>query len=96
MNLFTKQKQTYKLREGIYGCQSGEGWREEVVRKFGMDVYTLLYLKWITNKDLLYSTGNSAQCYVAAWMGGEFWGEWIHVYVGPVAAATWNYSNIVN
>ena len=24
-----------------------------------MDVYTLLYFKWITNKDLLYSTGNS-------------------------------------
>ena len=23
-------------------------------------------------QDLLYSTGNSAQCYVAAWMGGEF------------------------
>ena len=35
----------------------------------------------ITNKDLLSSTGNSAQCYVAAWMGGEFGGEWIHVYV---------------
>ena len=27
------------------------------------------------------STGNSAQCYVAAWMGGDFGGEWIHVYV---------------
>ena len=37
-------------------------------------------LKWITNKVLLYSTGNSAQCYVAAWMGGEFGGEWIYVY----------------
>ena len=53
-----------------------------IVRDFGMDMYTLLYLKWITtNKDLLYSTGNSAQCYLAAWMGGEFGGEWIHVYV---------------
>ena len=31
-----------------------------VVRNFGMDVYTLLYLKWVTNKDLLDSTGNSA------------------------------------
>ena len=41
----------------------------------------LLYLKWITNKDLLNSTGNSAQCYVAVWMGWEFGGEWIHVYV---------------
>ena len=28
----------------------------------------MLYFKWITNKDLLYSTENSAQCYVAAWM----------------------------
>ena len=51
-----------------------------------MDMYTLLYLKWVTNKDLLYSAGNSAQCYVAAWMGGEFGGEWIHVYIclGPL------------
>ena len=50
-------------------------------REFGMDMYTLLYLKWKTNKDLLYSTGISAQYHVAAWMGGEFGGEWIHVYV---------------
>ena len=42
---------------------------------------TLLHLKWITNKDLLYSTGNSAQCYVPAWMGEGFGGEWIHVCV---------------
>ena len=46
-----------------------------------LNVCTLLYLKWITNKDLLYSTGNSAECYVAAWMGGGFGGEWIHGYV---------------
>ena len=46
-----------------------------------MDMYTLLYLKWITNKDLLPSIGNCAQCCVAAWMGGEFGGEWIHVNV---------------
>ena len=42
---------------------------------------TLLYLKWITNRDLLYSTRNPAQCYVAAWMGGESGGEWIHLPV---------------
>ena len=46
-----------------------------------MDMFTVLYLKWITNKDLLYSTGNSAQCYVAAWVGGEFGREWIQVCV---------------
>ena len=59
----------------------GEMMGERILREFGMHMYTLLYLKWITNKDLLCSTGNSAECYVAAWMGGEFGGEWIHVYV---------------
>ena len=49
---------------------SQEEWGEERVREFGMDMYTLLYLTWITNKVLLYSTKNSAQCYVSAWMGG--------------------------
>ena len=41
----------------------------------------MLYLKWITSKDLLYRTWNSALYYVAAWMGREFGGEEIHVYV---------------
>ena len=54
---------------------------ERDIKKFGVDMYTLLYLKCITNKNLLYSTGNSAQCYVAAWMRGEFGGKWMHVYV---------------
>ena len=40
-----------------------------IVREFGMDMYTLLYLKWITNKDLLYSTGNSAQYSVITSLG---------------------------
>ena len=30
------------------------------VRELEMDMYTLLNLKWITNKGLLYSTGSSA------------------------------------
>ena len=50
-------------------------------REFRIDVYTLLCLKWINNKILVYNTGNSAQCDVAAWMGGEFGVEWLHVYV---------------
>ena len=33
----------------------GEGWGGQTVREFGMDMYTLLYLGWIFNKDLLYS-----------------------------------------
>ena len=52
-----------------------------IVRESGMDMDTLLCLTWRTSKDLLDSTGNSAQCHVAAWLGGEFRGEWIHVYI---------------
>ena len=43
----------------------GAGWRVERDREFGMDKSTMLYLKWITSKDLLYSARNSAQCYVS-------------------------------
>ena len=75
MNLLTKQKETHKRREPTFGCPGQEGWGEGIVREFGIDMYTLLYLKWITSKDLLNSTWNSAQCGMAAWMGEEFEGE---------------------
>ena len=39
---------------------------------------THCYVQCITSKALLYGTGNSAQCSVAA---GMFGGEWIHVDV---------------
>ena len=57
-----------------------------------MDMYTLLYLKWIINKDLLFGTWNSAPCYVAAWMGGVFGVEcWllshVQVFVAPRTVA---------
>ena len=32
---------------------SGEAWGEWIIREFRIDMYTLLYLEWITNKDLL-------------------------------------------
>ena len=44
MNLLTKQKETHRVREWIYGYR-GKG---EILREFGMDMNTLLYLKWIT------------------------------------------------
>ena len=73
-----------------YGCQV-RGWGEGIVREFGMDTYTLLYLKWMTNKNLLYSTENSVQCYVAAWMGGEFGGEWIDAIGWAPLLFTWSH-----
>ena len=52
-----------------------------MVREFGTNLYTLIYLKQVKNKVLLSSTGSSVQCYVAAKMGGEYGGEGTHVYV---------------
>ena len=64
------------LNSQLPGGGSGEG----IARNFGLDMDALLYLKWLTNKDLLYSTRSSAQCYVAAWMGGGSLWENMYMY----------------
>ena len=60
-----RDSQTQKMKS----CFLGEGTSKDI----GEVVYTLLYFKWITNKNLLYSTQNSAQRYVPVWMGGRYW-----------------------
>ena len=56
---------------GVYG--GGINWKTEI------DIYILLYIKQITNKDLLYTTGNSTQCSVMAYMGKVSKKEWLYV-----------------
>ena len=82
MNLFTKQNQTHRLRKHMYDYQSrnmggGGGINQEV----GIKIYTLLYIKQIINKDLVYSTGNSTQYSVITDMGKDSDKEQAHVYV---------------
>ena len=66
---------TLSLRKRWRSLVKGDEWTIGKVRA------TLLQLTWITSRALLYSTRNSTDWYVAAWMGEEFGGEWIHVYV---------------
>ena len=47
--------------------------------EFEINMYTLLYLKWITSKALPYSPEKFTHCYMAAWMTGEFGREWMHM-----------------
>ena len=54
-NVYIHNRLTDFENEITVGRSGGGG----IVREFGMNMYTLLYLKWLTNKDLLYSTGNS-------------------------------------
>ena len=44
------QKQTERANFWVPGGRMGEG----IVREFGKDMHMLVYLKWITNKDLLH------------------------------------------
>ena len=65
-----------------YGYQRGNlvGWGTN--QKLGMNIHTLLYINWITNKDLLYSTKNSTQYSIITYVGKESEKkEWIYVYV---------------
>ena len=55
INLSTKQKQTHRHREQTCGCQGGGGGGGKEW-EFGISRCKLLYIGWINNKVLLYST----------------------------------------
>ena len=48
MDLKNRASQTYKMIFWLWGVV-GAGERKRIIREFGMDMCTLLYLKWITN-----------------------------------------------
>ena len=50
----------------------------------GIDVYTLLYIKYIGNKDLLHITVWYTQYYVITYMGKESEKEWTYVDVKQI------------
>ena len=60
---------TYKteidLQNELMAARQGRIAGGGIVREMEIDMYTLLYLKWITNKDLLCGTRNSIQYYIA-------------------------------
>ena len=55
--------------------------KREINWEIDIDIYTLLYIKSITNKNLQYSTGNSTQYSIISYMGKESNKEWIYVFV---------------
>ena len=98
MNLFinAKQKEPHRLRQRTYGCLEEE-WGEEIVREFGINMYTLLYLKWITSKVLLYRQGTLLHApWQPGWEGSLGENEYVYTYDGVTVLYTWNYHNIAN
>ena len=58
MNWYAAQKLRHRCREQMYGHQGGEaaggGGGGGMNWAIGIDMYTLMYIKLMTNKDLLY------------------------------------------
>ena len=77
MNLFAKQKQTGRHRKQTYGYQREK--RGGINWKLGINRYTLLYIKQINNKNLLYSTGNYIQYLIITYNGKESEKEYIYI-----------------
>ena len=80
MNLFTKQKQTHRHRTQTYGYQRGKVGGGGINQESGINIHTLLYIKQMNNKDLVYSTGNYTQCLVITYNGKESEKEYRYVY----------------
>ena len=62
MNLFAGQKQRHRCRGQMYGPQGGKevggGGGGGMNWEIGIDIYTLICIKQITNKNLLYKKIN--------------------------------------
>ena len=67
MNLSTKQ--THRYREETCDCQGGGG---GMAWEFVISRCKILYIEWINNKVLLYSTGNYIQYSVINHNGREY------------------------
>lgn len=54
MSVFTKLNtlETHRLKKRTYGCQGSKD-GEGIGMALGMDMYTPLYVKWMSNKDLV-------------------------------------------
>ena len=68
-NLSGKQKWTQGRREQTSVCQGGRRWGRAGLGVWG---YKLLYVEWINNKVLPYSTGNYIQYPVINHNGKEY------------------------
>ena len=65
MNQFARHKQRHRCREQTYGHQGGEEWWRGggggMNWEIGIDMYTLIRIKWTTNKNLLCKKINKIQ-----------------------------------
>ena len=59
MYFFTNQKPAHRSQNQTYSYQEGEGQGGGINWEIEIGIQTLIYVKMLHIKDLLYSTGNS-------------------------------------
>lgn len=59
----------------LRGWGGGKGWEEGVVRELEININTPVYLKWVTNKDLVYSTRELCSKFCGRLDGRGVWGR---------------------
>ena len=69
--LIHKTETDIQISKTNLGYQRGNMWAGGINQELGMNIYTLPYIRWITNNSLLYITGNSAQYSVITYMRKE-------------------------
>ena len=69
VNLYMKQKQTHRCRKQTQAYQKGKRRGTEINQEYEIYRYKLLYIMSISNKDLLYNTGNNIQYLVVTYNG---------------------------
>ena len=71
----TEQRWTHRHRDQPCGCQGDEGGRR-MDREFGISRCKLVYIGWVNNKVILYTTRNYIQCPVIK----GIWNEYTHTH----------------
>ena len=90
MNLSMKEKQNHRHREKTGGCW-GEGVGRKMELEVGVSRCKLLYIGWINNKFLPYSTENYTQCPVINHNGKEYLQKnaYICIYIVYIGLPWW-------
>ena len=81
MNFIYKIEIESQMGEQTYGYRGGKELGRDKLGDCNWHIYTLLYIKSITHKDLLCSTENSPQYSVMTFMGKESKKDWRYLII---------------
>ena len=87
MNWFAGQKLRHRCREQTYGHQGGKvaggGGGGGMNWEIGIDIYTLICIKWMTNKNLQYKQTNKPKKQYSTFFGLFIW-KYVNINVSDI------------